>query len=116
MNSINVLFGLINILSALVFILISVPLVKQKIGMNSFYGFRIKRAFESDESWFKINAYGGKQLIRWSIPLIIIGVFCFFFPFEPEMKDRMAIFLVVLPITIFTTIAIIKTMIFAKRM
>lgn len=84
--------GLINISSALLFIVISVPLVKQKISMNNLYGFRIKRAFESDENWFKINTYGGKQLISWSIPLIIIGIFCFFFPFESDRKDIMAIF------------------------
>jgi hypothetical protein len=116
MNSLNVIFGLINISSALLFIAISVPLVKQKISMNSFYGFRIKRAFESNENWFKINTYGGKQLISWSIPLIIIGIFCFLFPFESDRKDIMAIFLVALPITIFTSIAIIKTILFAKKM
>jgi hypothetical protein len=115
MNSPNVVFGLINISSALVFILISVPLVKQKIGMNNFYGFRIKRAFESDESWFKINTYGGKQLIKWSIPLIMVGIFCFFFPIESEQEGIMSIFLVALPIIVFTTIAIVKTIIFAKK-
>ena len=29
--------------------------------MNHLYGIRIKKSFESEDSWYKINEYGGKQ-------------------------------------------------------
>lgn len=31
-----------------------------------------------EEYWYKINAYGGRQLVVWSIPLIILGLVTFF--------------------------------------
>lgn len=50
--------------------------------MNKIYGVRFKKAFESEDTWYKINHYGGKQLIIWSIPLLIIGIMTFFIPIE----------------------------------
>lgn len=66
----------------MLFIAISIPLVQGKVSMNKTYGVRIKKAFESEENWYTINAYGGKQLILWSIPLILLGVATFFLPLE----------------------------------
>lgn len=71
MNTINIVSGMINISRGLLFIMISIPLAKQKIAMNKFYGFRFKKAFDSDEHWYRINTYGGKLLILWSILLIM---------------------------------------------
>jgi hypothetical protein len=42
--------------------------------MNRTHGIRIPAAFESDENWYRINRYGGKSLIGWSVPVIIIGI------------------------------------------
>lgn len=49
--------------------------------MNHWYGIRFKKSFESDENWFKINKYGAQQFIKWSAPLVLIGVITFFIPF-----------------------------------
>ena len=74
MDSSNIVLGLSNIFCAILFIAISIPLVLGKIPMNSFYGVRLKKSYDSEENWYKINKYGGKQLIIWSIPLFIIGI------------------------------------------
>jgi len=55
--------------------------------MNHFYGVRFKKSYESEENWYKINHYGGKQLIAWSVLLLIIGVLTFFLP--PKEKGIM---------------------------
>jgi uncharacterized membrane protein len=80
MESASISLGLTNIFAALLIIGISIPLVMRKIPMNHFYGVRFKKSYESDENWYKINHYGGKQLIAWSIPLLIIGAVTFFLP------------------------------------
>ena len=67
---------------AVIMILISIPLLKRKIPMNRWYGARFKKSFESEENWYKINAYSAKQLILWSIPLLIIGLVTIFLPLE----------------------------------
>lgn len=38
------------------------------------YGVRIPQSMESEENWYVINRYGGKCLIGWSIPVLLIGI------------------------------------------
>ena len=78
----SITLGISNIFVGLMFIVISIPLVKRKVSMNNLYGVRIKKAFESEENWYKINAYGGQQLILWSTLLVLMGVASFFLPLE----------------------------------
>jgi hypothetical protein len=48
--------------------------------MNSVYGVRFRKSFQSDDLWYKINKKGGKLLLLWSIPILSIGISCFFAP------------------------------------
>ncbi len=82
MDMVNIILGISNIFIGILMIIISIPLVQKSISMNKIYGVRFKKSFESEENWYKINAYGGKQLIIWSVPLIIFGVVTFFLPLK----------------------------------
>ncbi len=59
--------GLLNIGTAALMVALSIPLVFRKIPMNRFYGVRIPKSFSSESNWYEINAYGGRQLIFWSM-------------------------------------------------
>ena len=48
--------------------------------MNGVYGIRIPAAFESEQRWYDINAYGGRQLAIWSWLITVTGVVGFFVP------------------------------------
>lgn len=111
----RLVFGLIDIGCGILFILVSLPLVYHKIPMNYLYGFRIPKSLESDESWYAINAYGGKQLILWSLFLIGAGVVKFFLPME-DVDGALALFLFIGPLIIFLSIAIVRTFIFAATL
>ncbi|HHP7235700.1 MAG TPA: SdpI family protein [Desulfobacterales bacterium] len=111
----NIIFGLINIFSASLIIGVSIPLVKHKIKMNHFYGIRIKKAFESEENWYKVNEYGGKQLIIWSSPMILVGFICFLVPINDSNKDILSFVFGVFPITLCIAVAVIKIYAYAKR-
>ncbi|HTQ29965.1 MAG TPA: SdpI family protein [Opitutaceae bacterium] len=56
--------ALTHLLVGLMTVAVSLPLVKRKIKMNRWYGIRIPAAFESEQRWFEINAYGGRLLLR----------------------------------------------------
>lgn len=112
----RIFFGLINIGYAVVTIAVCVPLIKRKIKMNRWYGVRIKKSFESDENWYELNAYGGKQLIVWSLPLIAVGVACFFIPFDNSNKDVLALALGTAPVLICLAIPIINIFRYARTM
>jgi hypothetical protein len=111
----NIIFGIINIASALLIIAVSIPLVKHKIKMNHLYGIRIKKSFESEDNWYIINEYGGKQLIIWSIPMILVGLICFFVPIDDSNKDLLSFVFGVIPITLCIAVAVIKIYTFAKK-
>lgn len=111
----NVVFGLVNIFSAILIIAVSIPLVKEKIRMNHFYGIRIKKSYTSEENWYRINAYGGKQFIRWSTVLFLAGLVCFAVPITEAKRDVMSIILGVCPIAVCIGGAVIRIYAFAKR-
>lgn len=52
--------------------------------MNHWYGVRFKKSSASELHWYKINKYGARQLIKWSMVLLIIGIVTFFIPFGDE--------------------------------
>jgi hypothetical protein len=66
MGTVNVKTAVTLVCLGLVLIAVSIPLLLGKIKMNSVYGFRIRKALESEENWYEINYYGAKALIRWS--------------------------------------------------
>lgn len=113
MNPINLILGLSFVICGIIFILMSLPLLKGTIKMNNWYGVRFKKSFESDENWFKINKYGSQQLIKWSVLLILIGVITLFIPFGNNQALIIAIssapILVMLP-------PLIKTYQFARKL
>lgn len=108
--------GILNICSGVLFILLSIPLVAKKVPMNSLYGFRISKAFESEGNWYKVNRYGGRQLIRWSILLIVIGILHFIFPATSATSSPSNILLTIAPILICPAVAIVKTLLYSKQL
>ncbi|HCK16517.1 TPA: hypothetical protein DHW51_20490, partial [Candidatus Poribacteria bacterium] len=38
--------------------------------MNHYYNMRIRKAFESKENWYKINCFGARQWIIFSVLMI----------------------------------------------
>lgn len=94
-------------------IAISIPLVRGSIKMNPLYGVRIKKAFESEENWYKINKYGGQRLIFWSIVLICISIASLFF--EISENSILFTFFLLAPVLVLIP-CIIGIFIFAKKL
>ncbi|HOH28696.1 MAG TPA: SdpI family protein [Candidatus Hydrogenedentes bacterium] len=107
--------GVINIGVGLLFIAISLPLVLRMIPMNGLYGFRIPKAFISEELWYDINAYGGKQMILWSVIMLAMSITGIFLVNAPASL-MMLLAASVGPVVIFPTIAIIVTLVHAARL
>ena len=56
--------------------------------MNCYYGYRIRKAFESEENWYTINRYGAKALMCWSVIIMAIGIVCLYI--EPQPMPTVA--------------------------
>ncbi|MGE5379754.1 MAG: SdpI family protein [Methylocystaceae bacterium] len=70
----RLIIGITDLIICTIFILIAVKLIKHRAPRNGLIGFRIRKAYESDENWYSINEYGGRRLLIWSIPVGIIGI------------------------------------------
>lgn len=90
--------------TGLVLFFVSLPLVFRKVPMNSIYGIRIPAAFESDERWYDINAYGGRQMAIWSLLIVAAGVAGFFLP-ENDASIYMPVSTVIVLVAILIPLA-----------
>lgn len=109
MESVNVKTAVTLACLGLIVILVSVPLMLGKVKMNSAYGFRIRKAFESEENWYKINRYGAKAMICWGVVVIFIGMVCLFI--SPQLVltvAKIGFILVFVPI--------VQTLYYARRL
>lgn len=113
MDIVAITVGLSWIIAGIICILLAIPLARGQIGRNSFYGARFRQPFESDEAWQAINRFGGKQMIGWSIPLIVLGAVSFFLPLQSHIA--MTLVLGFAPL-IFILIPAFNTWRFARRL
>jgi hypothetical protein len=109
-----IIMSLNNIGLGLFFIALSIPLLKGHVKMNRVYGIRVRKAFESDERWYKVNRYGAKQIIIWSLVLIANGIVAFFIPIKGE-SDVPILFAVLLAPALIWIPIIIQTLRFCKK-
>jgi len=107
----NVLSGLAmpSIFCGILFIVVSLPLLRGSIPMNRFYGFRISQAFTSDANWYAINKYGAKALILWSIVMIASGVLFLLLGLPSPVAG-------LIPLVFCTAAAIGQTLHFARKL
>jgi uncharacterized membrane protein len=80
MGSLPLIAAVTDTVLALILIGIAIPLALGKIPLNRGYGIRSAKSMESEALWFRINKYGGKQLIIWSIPIAVLGLATLAFP------------------------------------
>lgn len=67
-----ILFEIIAI--SLLIVAFSIPLVRESVEMNRWYGIKIPKAYKSEENWYAINKYGGKVLIVLSVVMCVVFV------------------------------------------
>lgn len=112
----NVTLGLTVIAAGCVCIALGLPLMKRKVKMNRWYGVRIPKSFQSEENWFKINEYGGRQLVIWSVPLIAWGLLCFAIPMKDIHRGFEAFAFGAFPIFLFIAIVAVRTFRYAGKL
>jgi len=107
------IIALTHIFSGIIAVLVSWPLIKRKVRMNSFYGFRIKAAFESEQNWYDINAYGGRLLLGLGFLIITTGLFGLLLPLRLWITYAIVSLAV---ITVGLVISLIKTLRYAEQL
>ena len=60
--------------TGLLFVGLAIPLILKKIGPNQLYGWRTPKAFSSDEIWYEINRYSGRDMLVLGVVQIIFNI------------------------------------------
>ena len=71
---------IVYILTGLLFIGLSIPMMRGKVSPNKWYGFRVKATLENPDIWYPANAYAGKLLCATGIITVVSAVVCAFIP------------------------------------
>jgi len=88
------------VIPSILFILISLPLMRNKIPPNCAYGFRLKKTLANKEIWYKANQFGGR-CIAWAGFISLAGCFWLFLNKENlswAMINNMGLGFFVLPL------------------
>lgn len=106
----NIFYALINIGSAFLFTVLAIPLYKEKVKMNSLYGVKFPQSYKSDEKWYRINKYGAKRMIIWSVPIFTAGIIILFLP---PLQESTALIVSMLPLLIL--IPMVESYLYARK-
>lgn len=64
------LFVMYLVLSLLM-VVISVPLIRRMVKPNYIYGFRVRQTLTDADTWYAVNAYGGRMLFGLGIVMVL---------------------------------------------
>jgi uncharacterized membrane protein len=97
--SINVMSAVKLVILAGVVFAFLIPLYYGKVKMNPVYGIRVRKAFASEENWYRINRYGAVALMYWAALLAAAGILCLYMPPESVLTVAKAGFIsVIIPV------------------
>ena len=112
MDTNSIILALANIFVGVLVIGLHIPLLQDKVKMNSLYGMRFKQSFASEENWYAINRYGARLMIRWGIVILVVGLATFFIPLDD--RPALAIGLAFVPLVV--VIPAIQCYLFARQL
>ena len=116
MGTIGLILGITCVSSAALFVVLSVALLQGNVKMNRWYGFRIKKAFSSEENWYKINRYGARRVMLWSAPLFLAGVVALCLPFGSADHVNLPLVLAFASAPLVVLIPVIETCLHARKL
>lgn len=78
MDTVSMTIGVSWTVAGLIIIGLAIPLVLRRIGPNNLYGIRLPQSLQSEDAWYAINSFGGKRMIVWAAPILLVGFATFF--------------------------------------
>lgn len=104
--------GLSDLLTGMLFIALSIPLILRRVAMNRWYGVRIPKAFASEANWYAVNAVGGRWMAIAGGVLALVGGAVLCFP-PATVAGLLVASLAPVPLVLFTLVPVLR---FARRL
>lgn len=77
--------GILYVVVGSFLIILSFPLLAGRVSRNRWYGFRLPKSYESEQTWQLINRYGARHLIRWASAFAGLGAYLIIAPDASEI-------------------------------
>jgi hypothetical protein len=101
------------ILCGMLLVILSLPLIAEKVRPNPYYGFRFLKTLDDPAVWYEVNKYAGKRLLWIGIIYVLTAVGLYRIP--NLSVDSYALSCLVVFIFAFT-VAMIQSMRYMKTM
>jgi hypothetical protein len=62
------------VVTGLVFIVLSIPMIQRKVKPNRWYGFRVPKTLNNPDIWYEANAYMGRWLFAMGAITVVLAV------------------------------------------
>ncbi len=92
-----------------IFITISIPLIKRKVKINNWYGVRLPQTMKNEKIWYEVNEKSGRHLFIFGVVICILSVILFLgepFAYNVTAGVMTAIILIGTIILVFKAISI----------
>ena len=96
----GVILAITFLVTGLMEIIISIPLILEKIQPNYIYGFRVKKTLSNKEIWYKANKYIGKDFLRSGIIVVIGSIGFFIVEMDTMIVASIGMLLLMVPLVI----------------
>jgi len=106
----SLLFALVGVL----FVGLSIPLMRNRIPPNRYYGFRTPKTLSNPEIWYEVNRISGKDMFLAGALIIISSLMMFVFA-QQQRSEQVAITLLLIMVFSLAGVAVHGFMVL-KRM
>jgi uncharacterized membrane protein len=67
------ILSLVNIAVGILLAVLAIPMIREKIKPNLFYGFRTKKTMSDEKIWYAANKYAGKCMVNAGFAIVILA-------------------------------------------
>jgi uncharacterized membrane protein len=81
---------------------LSIPLIRGRVGPNSWYGFRVKRTLDNPAIWYPANRYAACHLLALGIAIVVTAILLCLLPqitFVPYALSMLAVTMIGLAVS-----------------
>lgn len=77
---------LVFFITGFIFSALSIPLIKNKVKMNAWYGIRTLETMRDEKVWYEVNSKMGKYLFVFGSIISGLSIYFSFFPLKEEYE------------------------------
>lgn len=78
MEGVTLGFMFLFVATGVLFVGLSIPLIRRRVKPNRLYGFRTSRTLSDERIWYEANAYAGRALLAVGSGYVVVCVLLYF--------------------------------------